>query len=317
MPCTIELRLTHFLLHNWHFLRELHVYRSIWDPCFIFIIQFISICDTWINFVLSFSDAWHVLLHLWECLRELHIYRCIWDHCFMFIIQFISICDTWINFVLSFSEVVSFWWEASFFFGESNDRGHTVFVLFVCLSITSTLTNLWTIRTIRNWDFVFGVHTPLMRSPFKSDQFALSACPSVCLSSVQNCCLDHNFSMTNFGGRLSFTEVLSMTQGCVMSLNGSHIFKVTVHTWTVQTILSSCYLWWLIDWLNWLLNVTINDISVIYVTAHRCAGGTEEEVVPTVGLPRHRHFAGFFNVPVLAPTRDHPFYTVIPTHRPI
>ena len=44
---------------------------------------------------------------------------------------------------------------------------------------------------------------------------------------------------------------------------------------------------------------------------------TEEEVVPTVGLPRHRHFAGFFNVPVLAPTRDHPFYTVIPTHRPM
>ena len=34
---------------------------------------------------------------------------------------------------------------------------------------------------------------------------------------------------------------------------------------------------------------------------------TKEEVVPTVGLPRYRHFAGFFNVPVLAPTRDHPF----------
>ena len=41
----------------------------------------------------------------------------------------------------------------------------------------------------------------------------------------------------------------------------------------------------------------------------------EEEVEPTVGLPRHRHFVGFFNVPV--PTRDHPFYTAIPTHRPI
>ena len=25
---------------------------------------------------------------------------------------------------------------------------------------------------------------------------------------------------------------------------------------------------------------------------------------------------GFFNVPVQAPTRDQPFYTVIPTHRP-
>ena len=30
---------------------------------------------------------------------------------------------------------------------------------------------------------------------------------------------------------------------------------------------------------------------------------TEEEVGPTVGLQRHRHFVGFFNVPVLAPTR--------------
>ena len=34
---------------------------------------------------------------------------------------------------------------------------------------------------------------------------------------------------------------------------------------------------------------------------------TEEEVGPTVGLPRHRHFVVFFNVPVQAPTRDHPF----------
>ena len=40
---------------------------------------------------------------------------------------------------------------------------------------------------------------------------------------------------------------------------------------------------------------------------------TEEGIGRTVGLPRHRHFVGFFNVPVLAPTRDQPFYTVIPT----
>ena len=37
---------------------------------------------------------------------------------------------------------------------------------------------------------------------------------------------------------------------------------------------------------------------------------TEEEVRPIymVGLPRHRHFIGFFNVPVQAPTRGQPFY---------
>ena len=35
---------------------------------------------------------------------------------------------------------------------------------------------------------------------------------------------------------------------------------------------------------------------------------TEEQVGPTVGLPRHRHFIGFFNMPVQAPTQGHPFY---------
>ena len=69
--------------------------------------------------------------------------------------------------------------------------------------------------------------------------------------------------------------------------------------------------------LNCLFNVTINDISVIYVTAHRCAGGLKKKYDLRSGSQRHRHFVGIFNVPVLAPTRDQPFYTVIPTHRPI
>ena len=38
--------------------------------------------------------------------------------------------------------------------------------------------------------------------------------------------------------------------------------------------------------MNWLLNVTINDISVIYVTAIGCGGGMKKkEVGPTVVLP--------------------------------
>ena len=36
---------------------------------------------------------------------------------------------------------------------------------------------------------------------------------------------------------------------------------------------------------------------------------TEEEVWPTVELPRQRNFTGFFNVPVQAPTRGQPFYS--------
>ena len=63
---------------------------------------------------------------------------------------------------------------------------------------------------------------------------------------------------------------------------------------------------------NWLFNVAINDISVIYVTAHRCAGGLKKKWDLRSGSQRHRHFVGFFNVPVLASTRDQPFYAVIP-----
>ena len=73
----------------------------------------------------------------------------------------------------------------------------------------------------------------------------------------------------------------------------------------------------MVNEVNLLFNVTIYDISAIYVTAHRCAGGLKKKLNLRSGSQRHRHFAGFFNVPVQTPTRDHPFYTVIPTHRPI
>ena len=64
-------------------------------------------------------------------------------------------------------------------------------------------------------------------------------------------------------------------------------------------------------------NVTCNDISVIYVTTHRCAGGLKKKLDLRSGSQRHRHFKGFFNVPVQAPTRGHPFYTIIPRNHPI
>ena len=57
--------------------------------------------------------------------------------------------------------------------------------------------------------------------------------------------------------------------------------------------------------MNWLFNITINDISVTYVTAvtaHRCAGGFKKLDLRS-GSQRHRHFVGFFNVPVQAPTQ--------------
>ena len=57
---------------------------------------------------------------------------------------------------------------------------------------------------------------------------------------------------------------------------------------------------------NWLFNVTINDISVVYVTAHRRAGGLKKLDLWSES-PRHRHFIEVFNVPVQAPTRNQPF----------
>ena len=39
--------------------------------------------------------------------------------------------------------------------------------------------------------------------------------------------------------------------------------------------------------LNWLFNVTINDISVIYVTAHRCAGGLKKKLDLRSGSERN------------------------------
>ena len=69
--------------------------------------------------------------------------------------------------------------------------------------------------------------------------------------------------------------------------------------------------------MNWLFNVTINDISVIYVTAIRCTGGIEKELDLRSGSQRQIHFVGFFNLPVQAPIRDLSFYTFFPRNRPI
>ena len=58
--------------------------------------------------------------------------------------------------------------------------------------------------------------------------------------------------------------------------------------------------------LNWLFNVTINDISVIYVTAHRCAGLLKKELDLRSDFQRHRQ--GSLTCPSKTPTRDQPFH---------
>ena len=54
------------------------------------------------------------------------------------------------------------------------------------------------------------------------------------------------------------------------------------------------------EW-DWLLNVTCNDISVIYVKAHRYAGGLKKKMDQRWGFKCHRLFIEFFNVPVQEP----------------
>ena len=69
------------------------------------------------------------------------------------------------------------------------------------------------------------------------------------------------------------------------------------------------------EW-DWLFNVTCIGISVIYVTAHRCAGGLKKKMNLRSGSQRQRQFVGFVNVPVIAPTRP-PFlygYSEKPPH---
>ena len=62
------------------------------------------------------------------------------------------------------------------------------------------------------------------------------------------------------------------------------------------------------EWVNWLFNVTINDISVIYKTAHRRAGGLKKKLDLRSGSQRHRHFVWFFNVPMWVLGRFWPIF---------
>ena len=62
-------------------------------------------------------------------------------------------------------------------------------------------------------------------------------------------------------------------------------FKLDAHCEGKSALQNPCLTSFISGEVNWLFNVKINDISVIYVTAHRCAGRLKTEVGPTVGLP--------------------------------
>ena len=62
-----------------------------------------------------------------------------------------------------------------FYAPGSNDRGHIVFVLSVCLFVVNfnLRYNFW---TVRDRDFIFGMHTPLM-TPFEMKPRSMTLWP--------------------------------------------------------------------------------------------------------------------------------------------
>ena len=64
-----------------------------------------------------------------------------------------------------------------------------------------------------------------------------------------------------------------------------------------------------------LRKVTSPKWYLSFFVQYRCAGGLKE-VGPTVGLPRHRHFVGFFKVHVQEPAQA-TLFTIISINRPI
>ena len=68
-----------------------------------------------------------------------------------------------------------------------------------------------------------------------------------------------------------------------------------IYCLTSQSTIFQSYMWRYID-------VQVDWIKKLYLKA---------------GSQRHIHLVGFFNVPVEAPARGHPFYVVIPRNRPI
>ena len=70
------------------------------------------------------------------------------------------------------------------------------------------------------------------------------------------------------------------------------------------------------EWVNWWFNITINDISVIHMTAHRCAGGLKNKLDLRSGFQHHRHLVGVRECPswysiVGATVTVHQFFCIL------
>ena len=156
-------------------------------------------------------DTWFTLRLCFTCV-SLPFWHVVYTD-FMFYSLFYSRFDTWLTRSLCFTCVSMLFWHVVFtefmfymcFYSDlthglhgfyvlqefifrfyapgSNDRGHIVFVLSVCLSVCLFVClsvvnfniryNFW---TVRGRDFIFGMHTPLMM-PFQMTTRSLTLWP--------------------------------------------------------------------------------------------------------------------------------------------
>ena len=94
---------------------------------------------------------------------------------------------------------------------------------------------------------------------------------------------------------------------------------VEMHTIPLDPYLIGIVVWWVFDSNSLNLEVYLNTLAIVciswvwvywcytshatifqsYMWRHRCAGGLKKKLYLQLGSQRHRHFAGFFNMPVL------------------
>ena len=108
----------------------------------------------------------------------------------------------------------------------------------------------------------------------------------------------------------------TITMETLTGYNNNHVFlwfelRSGSKVWPVRTVRVE------LSWIYWCFT-SHATIFWSYMWRHRCAGGLKKKLKLYLrsGSQRHRHFAGFFNVPVLHRHGTNLFYTVIPTHRP-
>ena len=105
------------------------------------------------------------------------------------------------------------------------------------------------------------------------------------------CCVYMSFHIVSFNNLEIYRSRDKQSENTTVRrtkipVNGTGILLyISVQNWFLKIILVVVVVVVVVDWL---LHVTINDISVICVTAYRCAGGLKKKLDLPSGSQRHR-----------------------------